>query len=133
MPASHYLEGCFAFVAAFLGIVNLRGWLVTRYRTSHGGCVLGHAVGTKVKQGITGPPSYTFWQTHHAIVRYTDQHGRSHTTLAGSVLPVGAQVAVVYNPRHPGKAEEPSTDMDLRTGASCIAVALALVIVILVT
>jgi hypothetical protein len=69
MAAAHYFEGICAVVIACLGMANLRAWMVSRYRISHGGRVLGQVVGTKVKRGITGPPSYTFWEARHAIVR----------------------------------------------------------------
>jgi hypothetical protein len=133
MAAAHYVEGLCAVVIACLGIANLRAWMVARYRVSRGGRVLGQVVGAKVKRGITGPPSYTFWEARHAIVRYIGQHGQSYTTLAGRDLPVGTQVALVSNPRHPDRAEEQCTDAELHAGAICTAAALGLILVMLVT
>jgi hypothetical protein len=114
-----------------LAAASIASWATTRHRVRHGCRTLGVVTDTKVNKGITGPPSYTLWQARHAIVSYTDRNGHDHTATVGPDRPLGAQVPIVYSPRHPARAQVADTRSDLGCGVVCLLITVGLLAVFL--
>ena len=117
--------------AFLLAAALISSWAITRHRVSRGCRTLGVVIDTEVNQGITGPPSYTLWQARHAIVRYTDRNGHDHTATVGPDRPLGAQVPIVYSPRHPARAQVEGSRSELGCGVVCLLITVGLLAVFL--
>ncbi|HEX9063530.1 MAG TPA: DUF3592 domain-containing protein [Streptosporangiaceae bacterium] len=138
MTPARYLAFLGACLCALLGVSVVWSWAVARRRVRQGRQVTGEVVGIKVRQGITGPPSYTFWRARQAVVRYDGPDGRAYTIEAGQDLPLGTAVKVACNPRHPSRAIELTAAGGgaaggLGTGIALLAIAAALALVAALT
>jgi hypothetical protein len=114
-----------------LAAASISSWTTTRHRVRLGCRTLGVVIDTQVSKGITGSPSYTLWQARHAIVRYTDRDGHDHTATVGPDRPPGAQVPIVYSPRHPARAQVEGSRSELSCGVVCLIITVALLAVFL--
>ena len=128
-----YLAAIIGSCTFLLGAASISGWATTRRRVRQGCRTLGVVIDTKINRGTTGAPSYTLWEARHAVVRYTDRQGHDHTVTDGPDGPLGAQIPVVYSPRHPGRARAEGTRSDLGCGIGCLIITIGLLAVFLAT